>query len=76
MQYNFLNLPTSIGAMSLTYDATGRKWKKDGEFGAVLYDGGIEYRDGCIFWTKFTHQFRMKFTHQFRTKFTHPWEPA
>ena len=48
MQYNFLNLPTSIGAMSLTYDAKGRKWKKDGEFGAVLYDGGIEYRDGQL----------------------------
>ncbi|MCB9300741.1 MAG: RHS repeat-associated core domain-containing protein [Lewinellaceae bacterium] len=35
-------------AMSLTYDATGRKWKKDGEFGAVLYDSGIEYRDGVL----------------------------
>ncbi|MCB9303659.1 MAG: hypothetical protein H6566_23730 [Lewinellaceae bacterium] len=34
--------------MSLTYDATGRKWKKDGEFGAVLYDSGIEYRDGVL----------------------------
>ena len=34
--------------MSLTYDATGRKWKKDGEFGAVLFDGGIEYRDGQL----------------------------
>ena len=30
----------------------------------------------CIFWTKFTHPFRMKFTHLFRTKFTHPLEPA
>ena len=42
------NTGTSIGAMSLTYDATGRKWKKDGEFGAVLYDNSIEYRDGQL----------------------------
>ena len=34
--------------MSLTYDATGRKWKKDGEFGEVEYDGGVEYRDGVL----------------------------
>ena len=34
--------------MSLTYDAKGRKWKKDGEFGEVLYDGGIEYRNGQL----------------------------
>ena len=48
MQYNFLNLPSQIGQMRLTYDATGRKWSKDGEFGTTSYASGIEYHDGKL----------------------------
>ncbi|MCB9266042.1 MAG: RHS repeat-associated core domain-containing protein [Lewinellaceae bacterium] len=48
MHYNFLNLPSQIGQMRLTYDATGRKWSKDGEFGVTSYVSGIEYLDGKL----------------------------
>ena len=34
--------------MKLLYDATGRKWSKDGEFGTTSYASGIEYHDGKL----------------------------
>ena len=34
--------------MSLVYDATGRKWFKNGEFGTTSYDSGIEYHNGKL----------------------------
>ena len=41
-------MPSQIGQMRLTYDATGRKWSKDGEFGTTSYASGIEYHDGKV----------------------------
>jgi RHS repeat-associated protein len=41
--YNFLNLPEQIGQMQITYDATGKKWKKIGQNGTTYYLNGIEY---------------------------------
>jgi hypothetical protein len=30
ISYNFLNLPSQMGSLSILYDATGRKWRKPG----------------------------------------------
>jgi hypothetical protein len=30
ISYNFLNLPSQLGSLSILYDATGRKWRKAG----------------------------------------------
>ena len=46
--YNFLNLPEQIGNMQVTYDATGKKWKKVGASGNTEYLNGIEYRNGIL----------------------------
>jgi RHS repeat-associated protein len=53
--YNFLNLPSQIvktgaggGAMSLTYDAAGRKWRKQVTGVTKDYCQGIEYKDGKV----------------------------
>jgi hypothetical protein len=50
--YNFLNLPKQItktggggGSLEFTYDASGRKWKKEGAGGKREYVLGIEYHD-------------------------------
>jgi RHS repeat-associated protein len=50
--YNFLNLPQQItkiggggGSLQFTYDASGRKWKKEGTGGKREYVLGIEYHD-------------------------------
>ncbi|MBK8705370.1 MAG: hypothetical protein IPN33_18565 [Saprospiraceae bacterium] len=53
--YNFLNLPSQIvktgaggGTMSLTYDAAGRKWRKQVAGVIKDYCQGIEYKDGKV----------------------------
>jgi RHS repeat-associated protein len=53
--YNFLNLPSQIvkagaggGTMSLTYDAAGRKWRKQVTGVIKDYCQGIEYKDGKV----------------------------
>jgi RHS repeat-associated protein len=53
--YNFLNLPSQIvktgaggGTMSLTYDAAGRKWRKQVSGVTKDYCKGIEYKDGKV----------------------------
>jgi RHS repeat-associated protein len=53
--YNFLNLPKQItkiggggGSLQFTYDASGRKWKKEGAGGKREYVLGMEYQDGRL----------------------------
>jgi len=54
--YNFLNLPSQIvksgagggGTLSFTYDAMGRKWRKQGAGETRDYCQGIEYKDGKL----------------------------
>jgi RHS repeat-associated protein len=53
--YNFLNLPSQInktgaggGTISLTYDAAGRKWRKQVTGVTKDYCQGIEYKDGKV----------------------------
>jgi RHS repeat-associated protein len=53
--YNFLNLPKQItktggggGSLQFAYDASGRKWKKEGVGGKREYVLGIEYLDGKL----------------------------
>ena len=47
--YNYLNLPEDFGDMEVTYDATGRKWEKEGENGVITqYYNGIEYKGNDI----------------------------
>ncbi|KAA3634137.1 MAG: RHS repeat protein, partial [Bacteroidetes bacterium] len=47
IQYNFLNLPKSIGAnTSIVYDASGKKWRKITDGVVHEYVNGAEYVDG------------------------------
>jgi RHS repeat-associated protein len=48
ISYNFLNLPSQLGSLSILYDATGRKWRKAGPSSTTLYSNGIAYRDGKL----------------------------
>ena len=44
IKYNFLNLPEEINSLKVGYDATGKKWKKEGQSGITYYINGIEYQ--------------------------------
>ncbi|WP_305790909.1 RHS repeat domain-containing protein, partial [Pedobacter sp. L105] len=48
--YNFLNLPTAVSGVNLTYvyDGTGRKLKKISNGNTTDYIGGIQYTNGTI----------------------------